>query len=150
MVIRRGGPFRADSLSSPYTVPTRIRRSRVVEADDVHENGRKVRRDARDPVAGKRAPCRHQAPCGCEAATKVLRQAQDDKRGACCLRCPFPACVLEGGDRTALRRRTLRRAIEVARLRLSGLAVDEIAERAGLSRRSVFRLLAWLRERYAH
>lgn len=55
-----------------------------------------------------------------------------------CLRCPLARCRYDvpGGVRTF---RIQQRTREVERLRADGLSVREIAERLGVSRRTVFR-----------
>lgn len=65
---------------------------------------------------------------GCEVAPK-------------CLECPLPKCRydVQGGAKTMLN--DVRDA-EIARLRLdAGLSIDEIAQRFGVTRRTVYRVL---------
>jgi len=66
-----------------------------------------------------------------------------------CLRCPLPRCRYEDPGGAPAMLRTGRNA-SISRLALQqGLGVDEIARMFGLSRRTVFRVLADMRERPA-
>jgi len=58
-----------------------------------------------------------------------------------CLRCPFPACKYDdpAAWHNALRERRNR---ELRRLRRNGWSIGDLAERYGLSKRSVHRILA--------
>ena len=78
---------------------------------------------------GLRAPCGHLAPCGC-----------DDGYIACCATCPLPICRYDHPFGLTGLLADLRNARIVA-LRQSGVAVSDIAERVGISVRSVFRAL---------
>ena len=58
-----------------------------------------------------------------------------------CLRCPLPVCRYEvRGGLAAVRRQP--RDAELIALHRSGIGVDALSRRFGLSRRSIFRILA--------
>lgn len=57
--------------------------------------------------------------------------------GPSCLRCPLPRCVLD--VETARQRTSDKRASEIRALLASGSTATEVADRLGVSRRTVFR-----------
>jgi AraC-like DNA-binding protein len=86
-----------------------------------HENGRKVRSDALPEHVDY-------SDTGCDMAPA-------------CLRCPLERCRYDewGGARKV---RRAPRDAAVQRYREEGLGIDALAARFGMSRRSVFRILA--------
>jgi len=100
----------------------------MVAVDPVarHANGRKVRSDALPEQIAFRDG-------GCELAPS-------------CLRCPLARCRYDepGGAQALLRGP---RDDAVQRRRAEGVAIDALAEEFGISRRSVFRILARGRRR---
>lgn len=90
-------------------------------AGEIHPNGRRIRSDA-------------------------LPEHMDYRDGGCdlapsCLRCPLERCRYDepGGARALLQSA---RDVEVWRRREAGGAISALAREFGLSRRSVFRILA--------
>jgi hypothetical protein len=63
-----------------------------------------------------------------------------------CLSCPFPCCVFElpGGPNRAMH---AFRDVEIRRLHAAGSSAVEIADRFGVTRRSVYRILGGVRRR---
>ena len=99
--------------------------SRPVPTEERHANGRKVRADALPEHIEYRDG-------GCDLAPT-------------CLRCPLERCRYdEPGGRRALI--TGSRDVAVCRRREEGSGIDLLAAEFGLSRRSVFRILARERE----
>ena len=98
-----------------------VERVRTAPTTEVHANGRKVRSDALPEYLDYRDG-------GCEMAPS-------------CLRCPLERCRYDapGGARTLV---LGARDEEVRRRRVEGTGIDTLAAAFGLSRRSVFRILA--------
>jgi hypothetical protein len=90
-------------------------------AGEIHPNGRRIRSDALPEHMAYRDG-------GCDLAPS-------------CLRCPLERCRYDepGGARGLLQGA---RDVEVWRRRESGCAINTLAKEYGLSRRSVFRILA--------
>lgn len=61
-----------------------------------------------------------------------------------CLTCPFERCRLEVSIST---QRSMAKAEKARALRANGLSIDAVAHEVGVSRRSVFRMLADARRR---
>jgi hypothetical protein len=94
------------------------------------------KRRHREAYAGgmKTGDCGHTAGCGCEAA-------------GCCLDCPLPACKYEMYEQGAPIPKNQARDPEIVRLREEGMGPDEIAERFGISKRTVVRVVSEARAR---
>ena len=119
----------------------------VPDSERCLPNGRKVRGssfsygdgESNRFTSGKRSPCGHLAPCGCDVASAIAGTP------ACCVQCPLTVCI----DDMVQGYRTLRqhmRAEEAHRLRNLGFRSDDIAARIGVSERTTYRLLKIARE----
>ena len=75
----------------------------------------------------------HYADCGCDLYPS-------------CLRCPLPRCRYEEPGGAAAMLRSGRDAAIARLAREQGLGVDALAERFGVSRRTIFRVLRAARE----
>ena len=73
--------------------------------------------------------CGHYGGCGCSAYK------------GCCRTCPFPICTFDNPS-TVRAPQNLERDIAVCNLRLSGVSEQEVADRFGVSIRSVSRIWA--------
>lgn len=91
-------------------------------------SGRMIRKDALPSDIRFNATCGHYSKCGCEVT-------------GCCFDCPLPVCKYElpHGLNTL---RAQQRALRIAHFTGEGFSVDWIARVMGLSRRTVFRVLA--------
>ena len=101
--------------------PVHTNSSRTVPAEQLHDNGRKIREDALPEHLAYNDG-------GCELAPA-------------CLRCPLEVCRHDqrGGAR---RLRQTARDETLLRFYEEGLSIDALAGRYRLTRRSVFRILA--------
>ena len=106
-----------ETLTRPYKQPA----TSDQQPDGRHPNGRKVRADALPE-------CIEYHDGGCELAPS-------------CLRCPLERCRYDqpGGARTLFQRP---RDEALRRRREEGTGIDALATEFGLSRRTVFRILA--------
>jgi len=103
------------------TLDHRVGNPRTTPTEERHVNGRKVRMDALPEYIAYRDG-------GCDLSPS-------------CLRCPLERCRYDepGGARALLQ---TSRDEAVRRRREGGLGIDAVAAQFGLSRRSVFRILA--------
>jgi hypothetical protein len=96
-----------------------------------------VSRQLQMPIAGGRVRLRVRS----DALPEYTRYRDDGcEVNPTCLTCPLPRCRYEepGGLRALL---NATRDKQIIQLRLTGIAVDELADRFSVSRRTVFRVL---------